>query len=72
MSYLLDENIDRDGVSPVRLLGLYEEDELKARLQGLSEAYPDFINATFTNDLKTITLRDKSADDVLNLFREEY
>ena len=72
LSYLLDENIDRDGVSPVRLLGLYEEDELKARLQGLSEAYPDFINATFTNDLKTITLRDKSADDVLNLFREEY
>lgn len=70
LSYLLDENIDRDGVSPVRLFGLYEEDELKARLQGLSEAYPDFINATFTNDLKTITLRDKTADDVLNLFRE--
>lgn len=71
LSYLLDENIDRDGVSPVRLFGLYEEDELKARLQGLSEAYPDFINATFTNDLKTITLRDKTAEDVLNLFREE-
>lgn len=70
LSYLLDENIDRDGVSPVRLFGLYEEDELKARLQGLSEAYPDFINATFTNDLKTITLRNKTAEDVLNLFRE--
>ena len=38
-------------------------------LLGLSSAYPDFINATFTNDLKTITLRDKTSDDVLNLFK---
>jgi phosphoadenosine phosphosulfate reductase len=38
---------------------------------GLSAAYPEFINATFTNDLKTITLRDKTSDDVLELFKED-
>ena len=71
LSYLYDESVERDGVSPVRIFGLYEEDELKAKLLGLSSAYPDFINATFTNDLKTITLRDKTPNDVLNLFKED-
>ena len=71
VSYLYDETIERDGVSPVRMFGLYDEEELKSILLGLSAAYPDFINATFTNDLKTITLRDKTSEDVLNLFREE-
>ena len=71
LSYLYDEEIERDGISPVRIFGLYEEEELKSMLLGLSSAYPNFINATFTNDLKTITLRDKTSDDVLNLFREE-
>ena len=28
------------------------------------------INATFTNDLQTITLRDKTSSDVLSLFEE--
>ena len=71
LSYLYDESVERDGVSPVRIFGLYEEDELKAKLLGLSSAYPDFINATFTNDLKTITLRGKTPNDVLNLFKED-
>lgn len=71
VSYLFDENVERDGVSPVRIFGLYDEEELKSILLGLSSAYPEFINATFTNDLKTITLRDKTSDDVLNLFKEE-
>lgn len=69
--YLYDETVERDGVSPVRIFGLYDEEELKSILLGLSSAYPDFINATFTNDLKTITLRDKTSEDVLNLFRED-
>lgn len=69
LSYLFDESVDRDGVSPIRIFGLYDEEELKSMLLGLSSAYPDFINATFTNDLKTITLRDKTSDDVLNLFK---
>ena len=71
ISYLYDENVERDGVSPVRLFGLYDEEELKSILLGLSSAYPEFINATFTNDLQTITLRDKTSNDVLNLFKEE-
>ncbi len=72
VSYLYDEAVERDGVSPVRLFGLYDEEELKSMLLGLSSAYPEFINATFTNDLKTITLRDKTSQDVLNLFKEEF
>lgn len=71
LSYLFDEDVERDGVSPVRMFGLYDEEDLKSRLLGLSAAYPDFINATFTNDLKTITLREKTSQDVLDLFRED-
>ena len=68
---MLDDSIERDGVSPVRMFGLYDEEELKSKLIGLSSAYPEFINATFTNDLKTITLRDKTSADVLELFKED-
>ena len=70
ISYLYDEDVERDGVSPVRIFGLCEEEELKSILLGLSSAYPEFINATFTNDLQTIMLRDKTSNDVLNLFKE--
>lgn len=71
VSYLFDENVERDGVSPVRLFSLYDEEELKSILLGLSARYPELINATYTNDLKTITLRDKTAADVLKLFEED-
>lgn len=71
VSYLYDESVERDGVSPVRIFGLNDEEELKSILLGLSSAYPEFINATFTNDLRTVTLRDKTSEDVLNLFKEE-
>lgn len=71
LSYLYDEEIERDGISPARIYGLYDEEELKSMLLGLSSAYPEFINATFTNDLKTITLYDKTSEDVLKLFRED-
>ena len=70
-NYLLDDYVERDGVSPIRIFGLSDEEELKSRLLGLSSAYPDYINATFTNDLQTITLRDKTSKDVLDLFKEE-
>ena len=72
LSYLYDETIERDAVSPIRVIGLYDEEELKSLLLGLSSAYPDYINATFTNDLKTISLREKSSNDVLALFREVF
>lgn len=71
VSYLFDEVVERDGVSPVRLFGLYDEEELKSILLGLSSRYPEFINVTYTNDLKTITLRDKTPNDVLELFKED-
>mgnify|MGYP006986364394 FL=1 len=71
VSYLYDEEIERDGISPVRIYGIYDEEELKSILLGLTSAYPEFINATFTNDLKTITLYDKTPEDVLELFSEE-
>lgn len=71
LSYLLDEEVERDGVSPARMFGIYDEEEWKSILLGLSSRYPEFINATFTNDLKTISLKDKTSADVLGLFREE-
>lgn len=71
LSYLLDEEVERDGVSPARMFGIYDEEEWKSILLGLSSRYPEFINATFTNDLKTILLKDKTSQDVLELFREE-
>lgn len=72
VSYLFDESVQRDGVSPVRLFGLYDEEELRSILLGLSERYPAFINATYTNDLQTISLRDKTSADVLKLFEEDF
>jgi phosphoadenosine phosphosulfate reductase len=72
VSYLFDEDIERDGVSPVRLFGLYDEEELRSILLGLTERYPGFINATYTNDLQTISLRDKTSVDVLKLFEEDF
>ena len=72
LSYLYDDTVDRDGVSPVRIFGLYDEEDIKSRLLGLSAAYPSFINTAFTNDLKTITMYDKTSEDVLNLFKEEH
>ncbi len=71
LSYLFNEEIERDGVSPVRMFGIYDEEEWKSILLGLSARYPEFINATFTNDLKTISLKDKTSSDVLELFKEE-
>ena len=71
LSYLFDEEIERDGTSPVRMFGIYDEEEWKSILLGLSARYPEFINATFTNDLKTISLKDKTSNDVLELFKEE-
>lgn len=71
VAYLFNENVERDGVSPVRLFGLYDEEEVRSILLGLSERYPAFINATYTNDLQTISLRDKTSADVLKLFEED-
>ena len=69
LTWLMNDNVERDGISPTRLFGL-EGEEMKSILMGLTAHYPDFINATFTNDLDKISLTDKTATDVLSLFEE--
>jgi phosphoadenosine phosphosulfate reductase len=65
---LMDDSIERNGVSPTRMFGL-ERDEMVRILNGLSINYPAFISASFTLDLDNITLRDdKTSEDVLELF----
>ena len=67
VSRLRNFNIDSDGISPMQVFGI-EEDEMKTILQGLTASNPDFITAKFTHDLDTITLnKNKSAIDVLSL-----
>lgn len=70
LNELLSDNIERDGVSPTRIFGLDREVMIPILL-GLSASNPDFINATFTNDLDKISLKDdKTSADVLELFKE--
>ena len=74
LAYLFDDTIERAGVSPVKIFGLQDDEQssgIRARLMGLSATYPQFINATFTHDLQSITLMDKTPDEVLELFRKE-
>lgn len=69
LSTLLNESIDRDGISPTRIFGLERED-ITPLLLGLSAKYPEFITASFTHDLEKISLaEDKSSQDVLDLFK---
>ena len=70
LSTLLNDSIDRDGISPTRIFGLDRED-MTPLLIGLSAKYPEFITASFTHDLEKITLsKDKNTSDVLDLFSE--
>ncbi len=68
---LLDDSIERDGVSPTRIFGLDRETMVRI-LNGLAVNYPEFISASFTLDLDTITLRptgsELNSEDVLKLF----
>jgi phosphoadenosine phosphosulfate reductase len=69
LSWLFNEDVDRNGVSPNKIYGL-DREEIKSFLLGLTSKYPDFINATFTNDLEKISLSEKKSSDVLKLFEE--
>ena len=65
---LLDDSIERDGVSPTQIFGL-DRDTMVRILNGLSVNYPAFISASFTLDLDNITLNsEKTSADVLQLF----
>ena len=67
LSYLMDETIERDGVSPTTIFGL-DRDTMIRIINGLAINYPDYISASFSYDLDTITLRkEKKAEDVLDL-----
>lgn len=68
LSTLLDDSIERDGVSPTKIFGL-DYDTMVPILNGLSVNYPEFISASFALGLDTINLQpDKTSQDVLNLF----
>lgn len=70
LATLLNDSIDRDGVSPTRIFGL-DRDDMMPLLLGLSAKYPEYITASFTHDLEKITLaEDKTSSDVLELFKE--
>ena len=67
VSRLYDENVESDGISPVRIFGVEKEEMVKI-LKGLSMNYPNLISSSFTHDLDNINLKeDKTAQDVLEL-----
>ena len=69
LATLLNDSIERDGVSPTRIFGL-DRDDMTPILLGLTAKHPDFINASFTHDMDKITLaEDKTSKDVLELFK---
>lgn len=71
LNVLLSDNIERDGVSPTRIFG-FDRKTMIPILLGLTARYPDFINATFTNDLDKISLKEnQTSEDVLKLFKGE-
>lgn len=71
LATLLNDSIDRDGISPTQIFGLDREDMIPM-LIGLTAKYPDYITASFTHDLEKISLAiDKTSSDILNLFKEE-
>lgn len=68
LATLLDDSIERDGISPTRIFGL-DYETMVSILNGLAVNYPEFISASFSLDLDTISLRpEKTAQDVLALF----
>ena len=68
---LLDDGIERDGISPTQIFGVTRA-EAEPLLRGLTARYPEFIDAAFTHDLEKITLaEDRTAADVLELLRTE-
>lgn len=68
LSELMDDSIERDGVSPTQIFGL-DRDTMVGILNGLTANYSEYINASFSLDLDNITLREeKTSKDILALF----
>ena len=66
LSELLNDSIERGGVSPTQIFGL-DRDTMEKILNGLTFNYPDLIEARFTLGLDSITIKsDISATELLN------
>lgn len=66
LTELLDDSIERNGISPTQIFGL-DRDTMEKVLNGLTFNYPDLIEARFTLGLDSITLKsDMSAAELLN------
>lgn len=66
LTELLDDTIERDGISPSQLFGI-DRDTMEKILNGLTFNYADLIEARFTLGLDSITLTsNKKSDEVLN------
>ena len=57
LSYLIDDNEVREGISPARIFGL-DRDTMQRVLEGLSINYPQLIHAAFNLDLESISLKE--------------
>ena len=65
---MMDDENERDGISPTRIFGL-DKETMMPLLNGLSANYPEYISVSFTLGMDSITLRsEKTSEDVLNLF----
>lgn len=66
LSELMNDSIERDGVSPTQIFGL-DKDTMEKVLNGLTFNFPDLIEARFTLGLDSITLNsDMSASELLD------
>lgn len=66
LSELMNDSIERDGVSPTQIFGI-DKDTMEKVLNGLTFNYPDLIEARFTLGLDSITLKsDMSVAELLN------
>lgn len=66
LSELMNDSIERDGVSPTQIYGL-DKDTMEKVLNGLTFNYPDLIEARFTLGLDSITLKSEmSAAELLD------
>ncbi|MBP3458815.1 MAG: phosphoadenosine phosphosulfate reductase family protein [Lachnospiraceae bacterium] len=66
LTELMDDSIERGGVSPTLIFGL-DRDTMEKVLNGLTFNYPDLIEARFTHGLDNITLKsDMSAAEIFN------
>ena len=68
LTELLDNSIERGGISPTQIFGL-DRDMMEKILNGLTFNYSEFIEARFTLGLDSITIKsDISAAELLNQF----